>query len=186
MKGPGRRAVLFDRDGTLSAATAQYVTREEDLAPIPGVLAALGRLTRAGWRIAVCTNQACIGKGIAPASAVDAIHARLERLAAEHGARLDGIHVCPHRPDEGCDCRKPRPGLLLDAARAGGYDLARSYFVGDSMRDLEAGRAAGATPLLVLTGDDPAARRAHPPELTFPDAAAAADWVIARHAADSE
>lgn len=180
MMGRGRRAVLFDRDGTLSVSTPDYVIHPRDLILVPGVLEALGRLANAGWRAAVCTNQACIGKGLVDAATVDAIHAEISRRAAAHGGVIDGFHVCPHRPEEGCTCRKPRPGLLLDAARDHGYDLARSYFVGDSMRDLEAGSSAGATPLFVLTGDDPVARSAHPSALTFANAAAAIDWVLDR------
>jgi D-glycero-D-manno-heptose 1,7-bisphosphate phosphatase len=177
-EGGGRAAVLFDRDGTLNASPATFVTSLQEFIPIPGAFEGVGRLCRAGWGVAVCTNQSCIGQGIASAETIEEIHRECARLAASHGGRFDGFHVCPHRPDENCACRKPRPGLLLEAALRHGYDLTRSFFVGDTMRDLEAGRAAGATALLVMTGGDERARAAQPPELVFPDVAAAVDWIL--------
>jgi histidinol-phosphate phosphatase family protein len=175
-----KAAVLFDRDGTLNESPRTFVTRLEELIPIPGAFESVARLHRAGWGVAVCTNQSCIGQGIVSAKTVEEIHRECARLAAWAGGRIDGFHVCPHRPDDDCSCRKPHPGLLLEAADRHGYDLARSYFVGDSMRDLEAGSAAGATALLVLTGGDERARLAHPPSLVFADAAAAVDWILSR------
>jgi D-glycero-D-manno-heptose 1,7-bisphosphate phosphatase len=177
-EGGGRAAVLFDRDGTLNVSPATFVTRLEEFIPIPGAFESVGRLCRAGWRTAVCTNQSCIGQGIASAETIDAIHQECARLAGISGGRFDGFHVCPHRPDENCACRKPRPGLLLEAALRHGYDLSRSFFVGDTMRDLEAGRAAGATALLVMTGRDERARAAQPAELVFSDVTAAVDWIL--------
>ncbi len=177
---PGRPAVLLDRDGTLNVNPPSYVRRVEELVPIPGAFEAVGRLCSAGWAIAVCTNQACIGKGLVTAAEVARIHEECARLAARHGGVIDGFHVCPHRPDEGCTCRKPLPGLLLEAARAHGYDLTRSYFVGDSPRDVEAGRAAGATPMLVGSGSADGALADSGPTLVFDDVAAAAEWILAR------
>jgi histidinol-phosphate phosphatase family protein len=178
--GRGRPAVLLDRDGTLNVSPGSYLTRVEELVPIPGAFEAVGRLCHAGWAIAVCTNQACIGKGLVTAAAVDRIHEECARLAARCGGVFDGFHVCPHRPDEGCTCRKPLPGLLLEAARVHGYDLARSYFVGDSPRDVEAGLAAGATPVLVRSGDGDGVPADLATTLVFDDVAAAAEWILAR------
>lgn len=181
-EGGGRAAVLFDRDGTLNASPppTTFVTSLDEFIPIPGAFESLAKLCRAGWRVAVCTNQSCIGQGIVSAETVDAIHRECQRLLELQGGRFDGFHVCPHRPDENCPCRKPRPGLLLDAARDHGYDLSRSFFVGDSVRDLQAGSAAGATSLLVMTGGDGRARAAQPAERTFADVPAAVDWILRR------
>jgi len=175
-----RPAVLLDRDGTLNESPDGWVTSVDDFVPIPGALEALGRLCRAGWPVSVTTNQSCIGRGLAKRDQVDRVHAELERLAAAHGAAFDGIFVCPHAPGEGCECRKPLPGLILQAAARHEYDLFRSYVIGDSARDLVAGRAAGATSLLVLTGHGGDARTEHPEQLTFPSVAEAIDWILSR------
>ena len=174
-----RRAILLDRDGTLNDVPDYYVKSLDEFVPIPGAFAALGRLFAAGWPLVVCTNQSGVGLGFVEPQVVGAVHAECERLAAEHGAMFAGFYVCPHRPDEGCTCRKPLPGLLLTAAAQHGLDLFGSYCIGDSLRDLQAGRAAGATSLLVLTGRGEQARAEHPAELTFPSLVEAADWVLA-------
>jgi histidinol-phosphate phosphatase family protein len=171
-----------DRDGTLNASPGRYVTSVRDLVPIPGAFEAVGRLTRAGWPVCVITNQACIGKGLVTAAEVDRIHAECARLAAEHGGVFDAFYVCPDRPESAGDRRKPKPGMLLEAARDHAYDLFRSYMIGDSMKDVVAGRSAGATPLLVLTGHGEETRAAggQPEERTFPSLAEAVDWVLSR------
>ena len=176
-----RPAVLLDRDGTLNeSGPGGYVTSVENLVPIPGALEAVGRLCRAGWPVAVATNQSCIGRGLATAEDIERVHVEFRRLAEEHGASFDGVFVCPHAPGAGCACRKPLPGLLLEAAETHGYDLFRSYFIGDSERDLLAGRAAGATSLLVLTGHEEKPRPDHPADLTFSTVAEAVDWILSR------
>lgn len=179
---PRRRAVLLDRDGTLNVDLTDGVRRIEDFVPIPGSFEAVGRLCAAGWGVAVVTNQSVIGRGWAPAETVDAVHRECERLAAIHGGRFDGFHVCPDPPGSDSPRRKPRPGLLFEAAQAHGYDLFRSYMIGDSVRDLVAGRAAGATPLLVLTGKGWQTQQegGHPPVRAFMDLAEAVDWILAR------
>lgn len=179
MKHP---AVLLDRDGTLNVDHAEGIPRLEDFTPIPGAFEAVGRLTRAGWPVAVVTNQSIIGRGLASAETVDAIHAECARLAALHGGRFDGFYVSPDVPGSDSFRRKPYPGMLFEAAQDHGYDLLRSYMVGDSVRDLLAGRAAGATPLLVLTGQGrkSQAEGGHPPDRTFEDLAAAVEWILSR------
>lgn len=175
-----RPAVLLDRDGTLNAGTDAWITSPGDFLPIPGAFRAVARLRRAGWPVCVVTNQSCIGRGIATAEQVDRVNRECARIAKESGASLDGIHVCPHAPDDHCVCRKPLPGLLLQAAEEHGYDLFRSYMIGDAHRDLLAGRAAGATPLLVRAGkEDPEGAR-HPAHLTFRSLAEAVDWILSR------
>jgi D-glycero-D-manno-heptose 1,7-bisphosphate phosphatase len=180
MNEGGRAAVLFDRDGTLNVSPppTRFVTRPEEFIPIPGALESVAKICRAGWPVAVCTNQSCIGQGIVSAETVKLIHVKCEIILELYGGGFDGIYVCPHRPDENCPCRKPRPGMLLDAARDHGYDLSRSFFIGDSLRDLQAGNAAGATPLLVMTGGDERARAVQPADRVFPDVSAAIDWIL--------
>lgn len=175
----GRPAVLLDRDGTLNRSPGEgWVTDPADFVPIPGAFEAVARLNREGWPVAVVTNQSCVGRGIATPEQVERVNRECTRVAEDHGAVLDDILVCPHGPEDGCPCRKPLPGLLLRAARERSYDLIRSYVVGDSARDLEAGRAAGATSLLVLTGKGEKARAEHPPHLTFPSLVEAVDWIL--------
>jgi D-glycero-D-manno-heptose 1,7-bisphosphate phosphatase len=175
-----RPAVLLDRDGTLNVNHPDYVKTLEEFQAIPGAFEAVGALRGAGWPVAVVTNQSAIGRGLTTAESVDRIHSECERIAASYGGSFDGFHVCPHAPDEGCECRKPLPGLILEAARAHGYDLFRSYYIGDSLRDMAAGRAAGATSLLVLTGHGRQASARHPKHLTFANLAEAVDWILAR------
>jgi D-glycero-D-manno-heptose 1,7-bisphosphate phosphatase len=179
-----RPAVLIDRDGTLNQDPGEigWVTAPEDFHPIPGALEAVARLNAAGWPVCVVTNQSCIGRGVASVEDVQRVHRECARRAREVGASFEAIHVCPHTPEDGCECRKPLPGLLLEAARAHGYDLLASYVIGDSERDMIAGRAVGATPLLVLTGkgERESGAAQHPPHLVFRSLVEAVDWILAR------
>jgi D-glycero-D-manno-heptose 1,7-bisphosphate phosphatase len=177
-----RPAVFLDRDGTLNVSPEYYLTSLDDFVPIPGAFEAVGRLCAAGWPVAVITNQGGLGQGLVAPEEVDRIHAECERLAAAHGGHFDGFYVCPDPPDSATDRRKPKPGMLFEAARDHGYDLFRSYMIGDTQRDLAAGRAAGATPLLVLTGHgaDVRARGIHPAEFTFASLGPAVDWILDR------
>lgn len=173
-----RAAVLFDRDGTINLPPKDYVIDPQDFVPVPGVFEALARLSRAGLGVAICTNQSCIHKGIVPEKTVDAIHEKCHGLAEAAGGRVDGIYVCPHRPEEDCFCRKPRPGLLLDAMRIHHFDPARTYFVGDSLRDLAAARAARITPVFVRTGNDASLSSNEVGARSFATAVEAVDWIL--------
>jgi len=167
-----RGAVFLDRDGTL-VEEMDFLTRPEQLALIPGAARAVRRLNARGLAVVVVTNQSAVARGMIDERELSAIHARLESMLAAQDARLDGIYVCPHHPSEGrgayrvaCDCRKPAPGLLLRAARELGLDLAASWIVGDSRRDLEAGAAAGVRGVLVGSGKG-AREHELAPELSF-------------------
>jgi len=178
-----KRAVFLDRDGTLNREVG-YIGDPADLELVPGAPAALERLAAAGFALVVVTNQSAIGRGLYTRAQVDAVHARLEAGLAAAGVRLDGIFVCPHAPDADCDCRKPAPGLFLQARDALGIDLAASWMVGDTVKDMAAARAAGVRPVYVMTGwgerDRPAAMAAGlPPEDVVPDLAAAAARILA-------
>ncbi len=177
-----RPAVFLDRDGTLNVSPDHYLTSLDDFVPIPGAFEAVGRLCAAGWPVAVITNQGCLGKGLVTRDEVDRIHAECERLAAVHQGTFEGFYVCPDPPEAPTDRRKPKPGMLFEAASEQGYDLFRSYMIGDTERDLVAGRAAGTTPLLVLTGHgtDVRAKGVHPAEFMFVSLAEAVDWILER------
>jgi len=188
---PGRRAVFLDRDGTITVE-GEWLTRHEDLVLVPGAAAALARLSAQGWLLVLVTNQSAIARGLITPAQLDAIHAVLRQQLAAGGARLDAIYYCPHHPTAGigaykveCECRKPKPGLVLQAAREHGLDLARCWMVGDAARDLESGWAAGVPGILVATGkgQDEIARlreRGEEPEACVSDLPAAADWILAR------
>lgn len=146
-----RRAVFLDRDGTLNRESG-YIGDPADLVLVAGVGEALRPLAAAGYALVVVTNQSAIGRGIFTAAQVAAVNARLAAFLAAEGVPPDGIFVCPHAPADGCDCRKPRPGLFLQARDALDLDLAASWMIGDNAQDVAAARAAGVRPILVLTG----------------------------------
>jgi D-glycero-D-manno-heptose 1,7-bisphosphate phosphatase len=177
-----RRAVLLDRDGVLTAETGDYITRPEDLQLIPGAAEAVARLSRAGWTVAVVTNQAGVGRGFLTLDSLQAIHQKLRDAIAAAGGVLAGIFTCPHHPDENCHCRKPKPGLLLQAAESLSLDLSACYIVGDSPRDIVAGHAVGCKTVLALTGHTkhytPEVFPNPQPDLTFTDLTAFADHLI--------
>jgi D-glycero-D-manno-heptose 1,7-bisphosphate phosphatase len=149
----GRRAVFLDRDGVINEnLDGSYVHCWADFRFLPGALEAVAALSRAGYAVVVVTNQAGIARGRMTEAALRAIHDQMIAAVAAAGGRLDAVLYCPHHPDDGCACRKPRPGLFYRAAAELGLDLARSAFVGDTVTDLQAGLAAGCRPILVLTG----------------------------------
>ena len=153
-----QRAIFLDRDGTISEEVG-YVNHLSRYRLMPNSLEAIRIANGAGFKVIVTTNQSGVARGYFGESLVHQVHARLTGWAEAAGARLDAIYFCPHHPQEGappyraaCDCRKPRPGMILRAAREHGLDLARCYAVGDGLVDLEAAAAAGVPGVLVLTG----------------------------------
>lgn len=146
-----RPAVFLDRDGTINEEV-EYLSDPDQLRLIPGVVEAIKLLNREGIPVFVVTNQAGVGRGYFTIQDAEAVNQRLTRVLEAHGARLSGIDLCPHHPDDACDCRKPRAGMILRAAERHGFDLARSFMVGDKRSDLIAGRNAGCQTVLVLTG----------------------------------
>jgi D-glycero-D-manno-heptose 1,7-bisphosphate phosphatase len=167
--------VFLDRDGTL-VRDHGYTHRLADYALLPGVVPALQRLAAAGFGLAVVTNQSGIGRGLFGLADYHAFERRLERDLAAQGVHLAASFFCPHRPDEGCACRKPAPGLLLRARDVLGADLARSFIVGDGIRDAEAGLAAGCAGAVLLAAAPPPGLppRVHVAE----DLGAAAAWLV--------
>lgn len=161
---PRTPALFLDRDGVIIENRPDYVRSWDDVAPIPGALEALALAAGSGYKVVLVTNQAGVGKGLIPAETAEAINRRLVDLIHAHGGRVDGVFMCPHRPEDGCACRKPEPGLLLQAVAALHLDPARSVLIGDALTDLEAGRRAGVGRLvLVLTGRGEAQSRLDPP-----------------------
>ncbi len=146
------KLVILGRDGVLNEFREGHVTAPEEWEPVPGALEALARINHAGWHTVVATNQAGIGRGMIDMAAVNAVHAHMNQLLMVQGGRLDAVFFCPHTPEEDCDCRKPKPGMLLDIGRRYGLDLAQVPMVGDTLRDLQAAQAAGCEPHLVLSG----------------------------------
>ncbi|ROR34362.1 D-glycero-beta-D-manno-heptose 1,7-bisphosphate 7-phosphatase [Inmirania thermothiophila] len=157
--------VILDRDGVLNHDSEAFIKSPAEWVPIPGSLEAVARLHQAGHTVVVATNQSGIARGLLDLEALTAIHAVMRRALAAVGAAVDLILFCPHGPREGCACRKPRPGMLLEAAARTGLPLAGAPVVGDAARDLEAARAAGATPVLVRTGKGAATEAEGGPEL---------------------
>jgi D-glycero-D-manno-heptose 1,7-bisphosphate phosphatase len=186
-----RPAVFIDRDGTLTEEVG-YVNHPSRLRLLPRSAAAVRRLNEAGIAAVVATNQAGIARGYFSEDVMHATHERLVALLKDAGAHLDGVYVCPHHPKEGvapfradCDCRKPKPGLLLRAARDLGLDLEESCMIGDKASDLRVAPAVGARAVLVLTGyglGEWEYRRAHfspVPDHVATDLLDAVEWVIA-------
>lgn len=147
-----RRAVFVDRDGVICRNRDDYVKSWEEFAFLRGALKALSRLARLELPIIVVTNQSIINRRMVPVDVVGDIHTRMVRVVEAAGGRIDRVMYCPHRPDEGCACRKPEPGLLMAAAEEFGLDLSQSYLIGDAETDMQAGRAVGCHRYLVLTG----------------------------------
>jgi len=150
------RAVFLDRDGVINrkAPEGEYVTRWEEMHFLPGADKAIALLNQAGLRVIVVSNQRCVAKGLVTARELESMHERMCAAFAHAGATIDAVYYCPHEVQPPCQCRKPQPGLLLDAARAHDIDLPASWMIGDSDIDVEAGRNAGCKTALLVNGDE--------------------------------
>jgi D-glycero-D-manno-heptose 1,7-bisphosphate phosphatase len=150
------RAAFLDRDGVINrkAREGEYVTRWEEMQILPGVSEAITLLNDAGFRVIVVSNQRCVAKGLITTAELEVLHRRLCEALASAGATIDAIYYCPHEMQPPCLCRKPQPGMLLDAARAHNIDLAASWMIGDSDIDVEAGRRAGCKTARLLDSDE--------------------------------
>ena len=176
--------MILDRDGVINRDSRDYVKSNAEWLPLPGSIEAIAELSKAGYTVAVASNQSGLARGLLDRRALRAMHRKLRRLVGALGGRVDRIVVCPHGPDEGCHCRKPRPGLLEGLARHYDVSLAGVPVIGDSLRDLEAAVAAGASPVLVRTGNGRKAEAALPATLgdvpVFDDLAAVAQDLLCR------
>jgi len=149
------RLAILDRDGVINQDSEEFIKTPEQWVPIPGSLEAIARLCRAEYRVVIITNQSGVGRGLYTLDMMNKINMRMFELISQKGGEIDALLFCPHAPDAGCECRKPKPGLFHELARRLKVNLTGIPAVGDSMRDLEAAIAAGARPVLVRTGNGP-------------------------------
>jgi D-glycero-D-manno-heptose 1,7-bisphosphate phosphatase len=146
------KLLILDRDGVINYDSDAYIKTVEEWIPLPGSVEAIAQLSKAGWTVAVATNQSGIARGYCAVATLDAMHERLRSLVAEQGGELGLVVYCPHGPDDGCDCRKPKPGMLKTIAAHYDVALTNLWFVGDTLGDLEAAKAVDCQPVLVKTG----------------------------------
>lgn len=147
------KLVILDRDGVINHDSPSFVKNPAEWVALPGSLEAIARLSQAGWRVVIASNQSGLARGLFNMETLNAIHAKMRLELAQLGGHIDSIFICPHGPDDNCLCRKPRPGMYLDIARRYDTDLKNVPAVGDSLRDLQAASEAGCVPWLVLTGN---------------------------------
>jgi D-glycero-D-manno-heptose 1,7-bisphosphate phosphatase len=147
-----KRAVFLDRDGVINrkASKGEYVTRWEDFQFLPGAAEAISLLVGAGWSVIVITNQPCVAQGLLSIPELEIIHGKMLQELLQAGADVEAIYYCPHEKQPPCTCRKPLPGMLLTAAQEHQIDLASSWMIGDSDKDVEAGKRAGCRTVLIL------------------------------------
>ncbi|MBI5826741.1 MAG: HAD family hydrolase [Deltaproteobacteria bacterium] len=174
-----RAVVLLDRDGTINIDYG-YLSDPSNVVLIEGAAEALRRLNDRGIKAVVVSNQSGVNRGYFTDEDVSAVNRRLSELLGEHGARMDGIYYCPHRPDEECGCRKPKAGLFMKAAKEQGIDAGLLYVVGDKASDVELARNIEARSVLVLTGNGPEELKKllSPPDFVASGISEAVDWII--------
>ena len=158
-----KRAFFLDRDGVINrnAAEGDYILRWEDVEILPDVSEAIAIIKRAGFDTVIVTNQRCVAKGLISEAELESIHARMREELARAGAAIDAIYYCPHEAEPPCRCRKPKIGMLLDAAHDRGIDLSASWMVGDSQKDIEAGAEAGCSTVHIAGGGKKSSRKAN-------------------------
>lgn len=144
---------ILDRDGVINFESKAYVKSPEEWHPIPGSINAIAQLSQRGDTVVIATNQSGVGRGIYDLNTLDAIHAKMQKMVTEAGGVITKIYYCPHSPDDHCDCRKPQPGMLKQIQKEFQIEPADMIVVGDSFRDLQAGKAIGCQLILVKTGN---------------------------------
>ncbi len=173
--------VILDRDGVINQDSPDYIKSVEEWLPIKGSIDAIVRLKQAGVKVVVCTNQSGIARGLFGLEVLNELHLCLTEALGNLGVTLDGIYYCPHHPDDCCECRKPRPGMLLQAISEHCDIDETCYLVGDSLSDLQAATGAGCETLLVRTGKGRDTERRYPQQphtRVFDDLSSAADWLL--------
>lgn len=178
-----QKLVILDRDGVINQDSDAYVKSPDEWIPLEGSIKAIVRMSQAGYRIFVATNQSGVGRGLFTEDALAAMHDKMLSLVEAEGGRIDGVYFCPHHPEDGCDCRKPAPGLLLEIERFLGEPLSDVPIVGDSERDLQAALSVGGMPVLVETGNGSRTRATADPTIlsgtrVFANLAAFADALV--------
>ncbi|MFT0211598.1 D-glycero-beta-D-manno-heptose 1,7-bisphosphate 7-phosphatase [Pseudomonas sp. F1_0610] len=174
------KLLILDRDGVINQDSDDYVKSLDEWIPIDGSIAAIARLSQAGWTVAVATNQSGLARGYYSEQTLVQMHEHMHQLVAQQGGELGLVVYCPHGPEAGCKCRKPLPGLLQQIAQHYAAELEGVWFVGDSLRDLEAALAVNAQPVLVRTGKGQKTAAKPLPEgtLIFTDLAEVADQLL--------
>ena len=178
-----KAAVFLDRDGVLNRDSEDFIRTAEEVEMLPGVPEAVRKLNDAGFIAVVITNQSGIARGFFSEEALGMIHRKLIPQVESAGGHISGVYYCPHLPDEGCNCRKPLPGMLEQAAREHGIDLKRSFFVGDRPEDIACGFGVGARTVLVLTGKSAEyvpEKFECKPDYVAESLSEAAEWIVSR------
>jgi D-glycero-D-manno-heptose 1,7-bisphosphate phosphatase len=146
------KLIVLDRDGVINHDSDNYIKHPDEWRPLTGSPEAIARLCKAGFRVVVATNQSGVARGLFDLATLGAIHEKMHATVAQAGGRIDAVFFCPHGPDAGCACRKPKPGLFREAIERFAAPAAEVWAVGDQLRDLQAGAEAGCRTVLVLTG----------------------------------
>lgn len=146
------KLIILDRDGVINEDSDDYIKSPDEWIPIPGSLDAIARLNHAGYAVAIASNQSGIARGYFSLETLAAMNVKMNDMLSQVGGRVDAMFFCPHGPKDGCDCRKPRPGLLTEIGNRFQASLGNVLFVGDNINDVKAAQAAGAKPVLVKTG----------------------------------
>lgn len=182
--GRQNKLVILDRDGVINVDSDDYIKSVDEWLPIPGSIEAIARLSRAGYQVAVATNQSGLARGYFDEVALANMHNYMYALVEEQGGRIDTVCFCPHGPDAGCDCRKPRPGLLEQIAEQLDMPVAGAWYVGDTEKDMHLAMSKQCRPILVRTGKGTAYERSLPAGqasrlVIADDLAGAADYILA-------
>lgn len=174
--------VLLDRDGVINHDSGDFIKSPDEWIPIDKSLEAIALLNKNGYQVVVITNQSGVGRGLYSDAILTEMHHKMSRMTDAVGGKISHIYYCPHLPDAGCDCRKPKPGMLQQFSKDMDVALNEIYFIGDSLRDIEAGIAAGAKSILVKTGNGEKTLAANP-ELDIPifeNLYDAAEYILSR------
>ena len=180
------KLVILDRDGTINSDSDDFVKTPDEWMPLPGALEAIARLNHAGWHVVIASNQSGLGRGLFDVASLNAMHAKMHKMLAAVGGRVDAVFYCPHSAEERCTCRKPLPGLFEQIGARFGISLKGVPTAGDSLRDLQAGVAVGCEPHLVRTGKSASYRPSGQPDglpqgtFLHQDLSAFADFLLER------
>jgi histidinol-phosphate phosphatase family protein len=186
---PATRVAFLDRDGVINADSEAYIKSVAEFHLLPGSVDAIAALYAAGWQVIIVTNQSALRRGLLSPDELERIHNRMRRAVARAGGRIRDIYYCPHCPDDHCDCRKPRPGMIFRAQRIHCIDLSQAVMIGDSARDIVCGLNAGCgCTILVETGNGRTAigdlrGQGLAPGHVAADLAAAVEWLLTQRAA---
>ena len=179
----GSKTIVLDRDGVINQDSSTYIKSAEEWIPISGSIDAIAKLHQANFRVIIASNQSGIARGYFDEAALTRMHDKMNSLVEDSGGVISAIFYCPHSPDEGCSCRKPKTGLLERAEVKFGISLAGDYFVGDSQKDLQAATSFNMEPILVRTGNGRQTEIALSKEirdqtLIFNDLESAVTWIL--------